>query len=249
MQDQEEEKPSEDGGKPRMEKYKKSFDLNPRDLFWKAMEGEEKGVEQLEHLIANLTITIINERQENYPVKITKTRLMKRVLEVIERMDWEEQFFRLLSESYDPPNKVEPHLLANLPKFLERERIYNWIKENIGDEKYAEGVLAYLSHMKDEEIAEKLKEELMETAKTEIGRIQIFTLETLSVLLEKDEEVKKVFVDLMDDWDPATRKKAIELIAEMKKGDEKAVEKAREIMEYENIPYLKELLNKIIQGE
>jgi len=87
-----------------------------------------------------------------------------------------------------------------------------WLKEILGADRPSEDVLAYVAQLGDKEMAEYLRDELLNIARTEINESQVYAMEALAVLLPGDKDAAKLFVDMMDDWDIETKKVALETL-------------------------------------
>lgn len=127
-----------------------------------------------------------------------------------------------------------------------RPEMLGWMKGLLGDGRPSESLLAYVSHLGDRKLVEGLKEQLVFIAKSEINEPQLYALEALSLMVKEDAQVKKVFIDLMDDWDVRAKKVVLENLSGVEDVD--VGKKAVASYVYEFDPYSKNLLKGIIKN-
>ncbi len=257
VQDAKEEKPP---GVPeeisKLSKYKTDADRNPRELFWEIMKAykEKSGVEELlkksanrREALVNIGATVLLEDEKTYHVKMAKARLAECILDMVVAGGWKDVLERLLDNLYDRRRGPNLNMMLALGHATEgKPELLAWMRESLGNGRPSESVLAYISHLGDRRLVEALKEQLMFIAKSEINEPQLYALEALSLMVKEDAHVKKVFMDLMDDWDVRAKKVVLENLSGIVDAD--VGKKAVAAYVYEFDPYSKNLLKEIIKN-
>ncbi len=175
-------------------------------------------------------------------LRISKLKFFSILLQVISEFEEKEVFFYLIKKSND---KVEislalSHSLKNCTnirdmRFMDNEanqkkqkQIYltlSWIKERI--EKRDLDFLYLLKNM-SKECQSLFLDQLLEIARKEIGKPQYLALEILEYFVDL-EDVKKLFIEFLDDWDKEVKKRAILALSSIKEEEVRvAFEELRE---------------------
>ncbi len=256
-QDAKEEKPPEAPEEiAKLHKYKGEADRNPRDVFWGLVKryaekegfGEEakKCAGEREALV-NIGASVLLEEERTYRVKITKARLAECAMEMVVLGGWEDVFGRLLENLYE--RKKGPNLnmmLAFGNAAGKHGRVMEWMRKMLAEGRPHEPLLAYMAQLGDMGLVGSMKEQLIFIAKSEINEPQLYALEALAPLVKGDAAVKKVFMDLMDDWDVRAKKVVLESLSGIE--DVEIGKKAVGAYVYEFDPYSKGLLKGIIKA-
>ena len=256
-QDAKEEKPPEAPEEiAKLSKYKIDADVNPRALFWEIVRAykEKSGLDELlkkngksREALVNIGATVLLEDERVYHVKIAKARLAECILEMVVLGGWKDVLDRLLENLYDRRKGPNLNMMLALGHAAEtRPELLAWMKELLGEGRPSEPLLGYVSNLGDRKLVEGLKEQLMFIAKSEINEPQLYALEALSVMVKEDAHVKKVFIDLMDDWDVRAKKVVLENLSGVEDAD--VGKKAVAAYVYEFDPYSKNLLKGIIRN-
>ncbi|NYZ60974.1 hypothetical protein H0O01_04745 [Candidatus Micrarchaeota archaeon] len=257
VQDAKEEKPPEVPDEiSKLSKYKTDADRNPRELFWEIVRAykEKSGLDELlkksaklREALVNIGATVLLEDERTYHVKMAKAKLAECILDMVIAGGWKDVLDRLLDNLYDRRRGPNLNMMLALGHAAEsRPELLAWMKELLGEGRPSESVLAYVSHLGDRRLVEALKEQLMFIAKSEINEPQLYALEALSVIVREDAQVKKVFIDLMDDWDVRAKKVVLENLSGVEDAD--VGRKAMAAYVYEFDPYSKNLLKEIIKN-
>lgn len=257
VQDAKEEKPPEAPEEiSKLSKYKIEADVNPRALFWEIVRAykEKSGLEEIvkknaksREALVNIGATVLLEDERAYHVKVTKAKLAECILEMLLIGGWKDVLDRLLDNLYDRRRGPNLNMMLALGHAAgEKPEMLAWMKELLGEGRPSESLLAYVSHLGDRKLVEGLKEQLMFIAKSEINEPQLYALEALSVMVKEDPQVKKVFMDLMDDWDVRAKKVVLENLSAVEDVD--VGKKAVAAYVYEFDPYSKNLLKGIIKN-
>lgn len=257
VQDAKEEKPPEAPDEiAKLSKYKIDADVNPRALFWEIVRAykEGSGLEELlgknsksREALVNIGATVLLEEERTYHVKITKAKLAECVLEMVVVGGWKDVLERLLENLYERRRGPNLNMMLALGHAVEkRPEMVEWMKELLGEGRPSEPLLAYVSRLGDRKLVDGLRERLVFIAKSEINEPQLYALEALSVMVKEDAQVKKVFVDLMDDWDVRAKKVVLENLSAVEDAD--VGRKALAAYVYEFDPYSKNLLKGIIRN-
>lgn len=256
-QDAKEEKPPELPDEiAKLSKYKIDADVNPRALFWEIVRAyvDKSGLEELlkknskrREALVNIGASALLEDERSYHVKITKARLAECVLEMVVTGGWKDALDRLLENLYDRRRGPNLNMMLALGHAAEaRPEMLAWMRGMLGEGRPSEPLLAYISNLGDRRLAEGLKEQLVFIAKSEINEPQLYALEALSGMVGDDAQVKKVFMDLMDDWDVRAKKVVLENLSSVEDAD--VGRKAVAAYVYEFDPYSKNLLKGIIRN-
>lgn len=256
VQDAKEEKPPEVPEEiAKLHKYKGDADQNPRDIFWglvkkyvekEGFEEEAKKCAKDMEALVNISASVLLEEERTYRVKMTKVRLAECIMEMVVLGGWEDAFGRLLENLYDRKRGPNLNMMLAFGNVARKNgKVLEWIKKMLAEERPHEPLLAYIAQLGDKELAASIKEQLIFIAKSEINEPQLYALEALAPLIKKDAAVKKVFVDLMDDWDVKAKKVALENLSGIE--DEEIGKRAVTAYVYEFDPYSKRLLKGIIK--
>jgi len=256
-QDAKEEKPPEAPEEiAKLSKYKMEADANPRALFWEIVRAyqEKSGLEELlrknakrREALVNIGATVLLEDESAYHARITKAKLAECLLEMVLAGGWKDVLERLFENLYERRNGPNLNMMLALGRAAEtRPELLAWLKELLGGGRPSESLLAYVSGLGDRKLVEALKEQLILIARSEINEPQLYALEALSVMVRDDAQVKKVFVDLMDDWDARAKKVVLENLSGVEDAD--VGKKAVMAYVYEFDPYSKNLLKEIIRN-
>lgn len=256
-QDAKEEKPPEQPEEiAKLHKYKGDADRNPRDLFWGlaakyvGKEGFADGAKncagEMEALV-NIGASVLLEEERTYRVRITKAKLAECLIEMVVLGGWEEVFGKLLENLYERKRGPNLNMMLAFGGAVERHgEMLVWIKKMLGEGRPPEPLLAYIAQLGDLGLVAGIKEQLVFIAKSEINEPQLYALEALAPLVKEDASVKKVFIDLMDDWDVRAKKVVLENLCGME--DAEIGKKAVGAYVYEFDPYSKGLLKDIIRA-
>jgi len=224
MQDNKEEKPpSAPDEIVKLSKYKISSDANPREIFWAmakaCKEGEDLGALAKKHAgireaLVNIGCSVLEEEPKAYRVKVTKAKLAHCLFSMIALGSWGDVLERALSHLYERKRGPDLNMLMAFGEGFSQHRakVGPWLKEIITMDRPSEAVLAYIANAGDKEMVSELRAELLNIARTEINEPQIYSMESLSVLLPEDREVVKLFLDMMDDWDLETKQMTLETL-------------------------------------
>lgn len=256
-QDAKEEKPPEVPDEiAKLSRYKIGADANPRVLFWEIARAyqEKSGFEEIvkknaksREALVNIGASVLIEDERSYRVKITRARLAECVLEMVIAGGWKDVLERLLENLYDRRRGPNLNMMLAFGNAAEkRPEMLGWMKEMLGEGRPSEPLLGYVSQLGDRKMVEGLKEQLLFIAKSEINEPQLYALEALSIMVKDDPQVKKVFMDLMDDWDVRAKKVVLESLSGIE--DEDVGRKAVAAYVYEFDPYSKNLLKEIIRN-
>ncbi len=207
----------------RMSKHKLSSDSNPREIFWVMVEAyeNEEGFEELvkkyggiREALVNIGCSVLQEPSRAHRVRIARAKLAKCIFSMIVIGRWGDVLGRALSNLYERKRGPELNMLMAFGDGFSnnKELVGGWLKEMLAKERPEEEVLSYITNAGDREMAGYLRGELLNIARTEINEPQIYSMEALALLMPKDAEVAKLFVDMMDDWDIETKKIALETL-------------------------------------
>ncbi|MEW5996953.1 MAG: hypothetical protein AB1657_05160 [Candidatus Micrarchaeota archaeon] len=255
-QESKEEKPPEAPEEiSKLAKYKTEADINPRALFWEiaAAYAEKKDIAEIvkknakrREALVNVGATVLGEEERTYHVKMPKARIAECLLEMVLAGGWKDALERLLENLYDRRRGPDLNMMLAFGKGAgSMAELVEWVRGLLAEGRPPEAVLAYVARLGDRGIVEKLKEQLMHIAKSEINEPQLYALEALSVMVKGDAQVRKVFVDLMDDWDVRAKKVVLENLMDVE--DEAVGKKAVAAYVYEFDPYSRNLLREIIK--
>lgn len=257
MQDSKEEKPpSAPEEIVKLSKYKIPSDANPREIFWAIVQAYSEGGEYgalakkyvgVREALVNIGCSVLSEEPRNYRIKITRSKLALCIFAMIAEGGWGDVLERVLSNLYERTKGPDLNMLLAFGQgFSSRKEVVGgWLKELLTVDRPPESVLAYIAGSGDREMVSMLKQELLNIARTEINEPQIFAMEALSVLLPKDAEVAKLFLDMMDDWDLETKKITLETLSMHEIPD--AGKKAVALYPYEQDEKFKMLLERIAE--
>ena len=236
-------------------KYKFSSDANPRDVFWaivKAYVEKEhfaetvKANEDKRVALVNVSSTALTEEPRVPRVKITKGKMAECILAMVLEGEWKDVLERVFDNLYNRKKGPNLNMLVALGNAYSKEpkRVGEWMKELLLSGRPPEATLAYVSQLGDEKLVKELRDQLLNISKTEINEPQLYALEALSILVGKDKEVEKLFLDMMDDWDARAKKVVLEHLTGREDPD--VGKKALSIYPYEFDPYAKSVLREIV---
>jgi formate dehydrogenase maturation protein FdhE len=256
-QDAKEEKPPEAPEEiAKLHKYKGDADRNPRDIFWElaAQYMEKKDIAELakdnssrREALVNIGATVLTEEERIYRVKMGKAKLAEFVMEMVLQGGWEDTLERLMENLYERRRGPNLNMMIAFGNAVSKnEALAGWVKKLLAEGRPPEPLLAYISHLGDRGLVAALKEQLIFIAKSEINEPQLYALEALAPLVKEDAAVKKVFIDLMDDWDMRAKKVVLESLSGMQDAD--IGKKAVASYVYEFDPHAKSMLKEIIRN-
>ncbi|MEM4272434.1 MAG: hypothetical protein QXH30_02495 [Candidatus Bilamarchaeaceae archaeon] len=256
MQDSKEEKPpSAPDEIVKLSKYKISSDANPREIFWAMVKACKEGgdVETLakrhsgiREALVNIGCSVLKEESKAYRVKLTRAKLANCLFSMIVLGRWGDVLERAFSHLYERKKGPDLNMLLAFGEGFSRHRsvVGPWLKQIITADRPPEAALSYIANAGDREMILDLRAELLNIARTEINEPQLYAMESLSVLLAEDNEVVKLFLDMMDDWDLETKQLALETLA----GKEipEAGKKAVSLYPYEQDERFRIMLERIV---
>lgn len=207
----------------KISKYKISSDANPREIFWAMVEAykEGKGFGEMvnkyagiREALVNIGCSVLQEPQKAQRIKIAKTSIAKCLFSMVVKGKWGDVLERMLSNLYERKKGPDLNMLLAFGDGFagNSELVGGWLKALLSEERPSEAILAYITELGDRKMAEALRQELLNIARTEINEPQVYAMEALSALLPGDAETGKLFVDMMDDWDLQTKKVALETL-------------------------------------
>ncbi len=207
----------------KMSKHKLSSDANPREIFWALVEAykENEGFEDLvekyagiREALINIGCTVLQEPPKAHRIRIAKAKLAKCIMAMIIMGKWGDVLERALANLYERKTGPDLNMLMAFGDAFANntELVGGWLKEILKEERPSEEVLVYIGPLGDKNMVSYLREELLNIARTEINEPQVHSMEALALLLPGDEDVSKLFVDMMDDWDIETKKIALETV-------------------------------------
>jgi len=220
---------------------------NISDIFWKCIKlmvenRENEAIEVAKNagnILGNVAAEYANAPKRTYLVDMSANRLAYLSLKLFFTAGMKDAFGNFVRSG-----NGSPPFVAGMDRLIkERPEVAEWLKEAM--EENAEPVLAVLSKINNEEVEEKFKRELIETAREEIDDVQYMALEALKNIAKKDEEVQKVFIALIDDWDEKVRALSAEAMQNVK--NEFLAEQAKKALKEETNKYIANLLQKIIE--
>ena len=177
--------------------------------------------------LVNIGCSVLEEEPKAYRVKVNKAKLAHCLFSMIALGGWGDVLERALSHLYARKRGPDLNMLMAFGEGFSKHRskMGPWLKEVITMDRPSEAVLAYIANAGDKEMVSELRGELLNIARTEINEPQIYSMESLSVLLPQDKEVVKLFLDMMDDWDLETKKMTLETLCatEIPEAGKKAV--------------------------
>jgi len=233
-----------------MRKHTEGIELAERnisDIFWKCIKlmvekRENEAIELVKNngdVIGGIAAEYASAPKRTYLVDMSANRLAYLSLKLFFKAGMKDAFRNFLIRGHGAPP-----LVAGMDRLIkEQPEAVDWLKEVM--EENTESVLAILSKINNTEVEEKFKRELIEIAREEIDDVQYMALEALKNIAKKDEEVQKVFIALIDDWDEKVRL----LSAEAMQGvnSEILAEQAKKALKEETNKYIAHLLQKIIK--
>ncbi|MDD5096232.1 MAG: hypothetical protein PHY95_01835 [Candidatus ainarchaeum sp.] len=257
VQDAKEEKPPEQPEEiAKLSKYKGDADRNPRDVFWEiaAQYLEKKDIAELakknsnrREALVNIGATVLMEEERTYRVRMPKARLAECVMDMVVQGGWEDALTRLLENLYDRRRGPNLNMMIAFGNAVGKDTgLVGWVKRLLAEGRPPEPLLAYIAHLGDRGLVMALREQLVFIAKSEINEPQLYALEALAPLVKDDAAVKKVFIDLMDDWDMRAKKVVLESLSGMQDAD--IGKKAVASYVYEFDPHAKGMLKEIIRN-
>ncbi|MFA5411827.1 MAG: hypothetical protein WC350_00565 [Candidatus Micrarchaeia archaeon] len=257
VQDAKEEKPPEAPEDiAKLSKYKGDADRNPRDVFWEiaAQYLEKKDIAELakknakmREALVNIGATVLTEEERTYRVRMGKAKLAECVMEMVLQGGWEDALERLLENLYDRRRGPNLNMMIAFGNVVGKDSgLVGWVKKLLAEGRPPEPLLAYVAHLGDRALVAALKEQLIFIAKSEINEPQLYALEALAPIVKEDSAVKKVFIDLMDDWDMRAKKVVLESLSGMQDAD--IGKKAVASYVYEFDPHAKGMLKEIIKN-
>ncbi|MGC8899165.1 MAG: HEAT repeat domain-containing protein [Candidatus Micrarchaeia archaeon] len=233
-----------------MRKYIESRELAERnisDIFWKCMElmvenREKEAIEIAKNagaMMGSVAAEYANAPKRTYLVDMSSNRLAYLSAKLF--------FTANMKDAFDNFVKVgngSASVVTGMDRLIkEQPKVVEWLRELM--EENAEAVLAVLSKINNEQVEEKFREELIETAREEIDDVQYMALEALKNIAKKDEEVQKVFIALIDDWDEKVRMLSAEAMQNVK--NELLAEQAKKALKEEKNKYIAHLLQRIVE--
>ena len=161
---------------------------------------------------------------------------------------WEDALPRLFDNLYNRKKGPDLNFMIALGNQYKKdpERLSKWLEGMLASGRPPESVLSYVAHLGDAGLVERLRGHLLNISKTEINEPQIYSLEALALLHGKDQEVDRLFAEMMDDWDMRAKKVVLEHLRESK--DPEVAKKALSIYPYEYDPYSKNVLAEIVRA-
>ncbi|MBN2121862.1 hypothetical protein JW721_02295 [Candidatus Micrarchaeota archaeon] len=220
----------------KMSRYKIASDENPRDVFWRLVEAYKEGEKfgelavqypELQEALVNIGCSVLEEEPRGYRVRASKTVIANALFAMVVAGGWKDSLERLLSNLYQRKKGPEVNMLVAFGNAFATHPavVGEWLKELLGSERPSEEVLSYVLHAGDADMVRFLRGELLNIARTEINEPQVFAMESLGILLPDDEDARKLFVQMMDDWDEETKKAALNTLkrVEIPEAGKKAV--------------------------
>ena len=233
-----------------MRKYIESGELAERnisDIFWKCIklmiENKEEEAERVAKntggMLGSVAADYASAPKRAYLVDMSANRLAYLSLKLFFKAGMKDAF-----ENFLRTGNRSASIIAGMDRAIkEHPDAVEWLREIMKEN--SEAVLAVLSKINDEGVEEKFKKELIEIAKEEIDDVQYMALEALKNIEKKDEEVQKVFIALIDDWDEKVRMLSAEALQNVK--NEFLGNQAKKALKEESNKYIVNLLQKIIE--
>lgn len=226
---------------------KELAEMNISDIFWKCIklmiENKEEEAERIAKnaggVLGSIAAEYASAAKSTYLVDMSANRLAYLSLKLFFKAGMKDAFGNFLRTGNGSASVV-----AGMDRAIkEHPDAVEWLREGMKENTGA--VLAVLSKINDEGIEEKFKKELIEIANEEIDDIQYMALEALKNIAKKDEEVQKVFIALIDDWDEKVRMLSAEAMQNVK--NEFLGKQAKKALKEESNKYIVNLLQKIIK--
>jgi len=233
-----------------MRKYIEGGELAERnisDIFWKCIklmvEGKESEAIEVARstgaILGNVAVEYASAPKRTYLVGMSANRLAYLSAKLFFTASMKDAFSNFVRRGNGFSS-----IVAGMDRLIkERPEVVEWLREEMEED--PNPVLAILSKINNEEVEEKFKMELMEIAKEEIDDMQYMALEALRNIAKKDEEVQKVFIALIDDWDERVRLLSAEAMQGVK--NRLLAEQAKKALKEETNKYIIYLLQKIIE--
>ncbi|MEM2948057.1 MAG: HEAT repeat domain-containing protein [Candidatus Anstonellales archaeon] len=233
-----------------MRKYIEGEELAERnisDIFWKCIklmvEKKEKEACEIARnvggMMGNLAAEYANAPKRVYIVNMSANRLAYLSAKLFFMAGMKDAFANFLKIGNGSPS-----IVAGVDRLIkEYHEGVEWLREVMKEDRVS--VISLLSKINNEEVEKEFKPELIETAREEIDDVQYMALEALKNLAKKDEDVQKVFIALIDDWDEKVRMLSAEAMQNVK--NELLGEQAKKALKEETNKYIAHLLQKIIQ--
>ncbi len=255
--DDDESLPPEEIKKPKLDKYGLAPDANIRDVFWGIMgsyAATKKPGRELSELnndrfaLIRVAATVLdNPQSEHYglsPSFVARYSLM-----MLLDAGWADALSEFMQDCRESRGKADTHLLTAFRYVWKEERyqapLSGNFREMLRSRHGAPIALHYLAKLKNRQLSEALKRELIILARGDVGENQINAIMSASLLLD-DEGVRKSITVLLAHWDVDVRMLAAELLLREKgKPDVKSAVNKR--MTIEQNDEVKKALSKILK--
>ena len=192
------------------------LDENPSYHFWKAIEHAksnewDEALNHAERVKENLSFLAAKYWTSPKPLPITRRQFSALVLSLLLKMDCKPCFFDLVNKVYK-----EVELSISIAKNIHKEqKLKEWVDEMLDSDAYKSSALGIILNLPKEE--QKLfLDKVRKIAKNEVEKPQYIALDILRNFID-EEDVKKIFTALVDDWDKEVRIKCVEALMPLAK--------------------------------
>ncbi len=236
-------------------KFASRPDMNIRDTFWaiirvyaakKDMKNDIKIFNSSRVPLMRIALTILGNPQSAYHGLSVNFTSLYSIMMMLDG-GWKEEFREFIRTIYIE-KKGQQAIATALRKLLAqkqyKDQITSYFKVMIGSLDDVESVLAYIHQIKDRELVESLKKEIMIIAKNDVGISQINAMNCV-FLLKEQSEVQALLAQLLMHWDETTREHAAFLLRNTVNND--ALKFAKSQVSVEANPKIKKMLEDIIK--
>ncbi len=243
-----------------LKRYASKPDANIRDVFWEIMASyatknqliaeDLKPFESERHGLVKIGLSVIENPESAY-YGISRNFAARYTLMMTIDGAWDDSFDEIIVSSYDKRKEPDKTLTTALNKIYEIDKYREYIKEAfklmIKEHSTLEAVLAYIRIMKNKELINYLKKEILIVAKGDVESNQYNAMIALATIMDEDEEAKTAIIYLVMHWDEETRKVAATLL----KGnnDPRIPDTAKKQLVMESNEEVKKLLIKLIKKD
>ncbi len=218
--------------KLKLSKFELGPDYNIRDLFWKILGSyaatktpgtDLKKIENQRMALVKVALSVLESRSGN-SYGLSPPFVARYTLMMVLDGGWEDAFMEFIEDAKESRAKAWEHVVKAMRHLLKTEkykqRLDGYFRTAIRNSNAYPYVLFYLPKIGDERLVSELRKEVSIFARGDVDENQLNAMGALALIAE-EEDVGKLLLHLLNHWDVKIRKKAAELLKDVKMDGEK----------------------------